>query len=178
MCLVGLVSLPLLYMQIADLPSNIMRGACSGTTYGSLFNNLLFIILECARSIPAVHAALYSLSVLYLATVPVTCVQWSIGTPWSNTIYALLLLPVYGQSWQIQSCNTVNWFSVSMMSCLNRSDRGTSSILAEYFNPKFLLSLIYLNKCTKPSKCTLPGFDENVSSLCTDKHKSSLVYKI
>ena len=33
---------------------------------------------------------------------------------------------------------------------------------------------MYLNKCTKPSKCTLPGFDKNFASLCTAKLKSTL----
>ena len=34
---------------------------------------------------------------------------------------------------------------------------------------------MYLNKCTNPSKCTLPGLDENFSNLCTEKLKSTLV---
>ena len=36
---------------------------------------------------------------------------------------------------------------------------------------------MYLNKYTKPSRCTLPGFDENFANLCTAKHKSTLVDK-
>ena len=65
-----------------------------------------------------------------------------------------------------------------MLSYLKMTDRGEFSILAYYFNPKVLSSLMYLKKCTKPSKCTLPGFDENFSNLCTAKQKSTLVDKI
>ena len=36
---------------------------------------------------------------------------------------------------------------------------------------------MYLNKCTNTSKCTLPGFDENFSNLCTSKLKYTLVDK-
>ena len=74
-CLVCLVSLPFLAMQKPDLLYNIIRVACSGTKSVSLFNNSLFVILKCARAIPEVHAALYSLLALYLETGPVTCVQ-------------------------------------------------------------------------------------------------------
>ena len=38
-------------------------------------------ILKCAKAIHAVHAVLYSLSVLDLATGPGTYVPWSIGPP-------------------------------------------------------------------------------------------------
>ena len=58
-----------------------MRSDCSGTKSGSLFNNSLVSTLKCAKYIPAVHVALYSISALYLATGPGTCVQLSIGTP-------------------------------------------------------------------------------------------------
>ena len=34
---------------------------------------------------------------------------------------------------------------------------------------------MYLDKCTKPSTCTLPGFDENFYNLCNEKLKSNLV---
>ena len=81
MCLVCLVSLPLLDIHIEDLLSHIIKGASSGTISGSLFNNSLINILKCDKSIPAVHAALYSLYVLDLETGPLTCVPWSIGTP-------------------------------------------------------------------------------------------------
>ena len=59
MCLVCLVLLPLLSMHIADSISNTIRGAYYGPTYGSLFNNSLFIVLELAILITAVHTALY-----------------------------------------------------------------------------------------------------------------------
>ena len=59
-----------------------MRGACYGTIYGFLFNNLLVSILKYSRSIPEVHAVFYSLSELYWSTGPGTCLQWSIGPPW------------------------------------------------------------------------------------------------
>ena len=62
-----------------------------------------------------------------------------------------------------------------MLDCINRSDRDAYYILAYYFNTKLLMYLIYLNTFTKPSKCTLPVFDENLASLCTAKHKSTLV---
>ena len=34
---------------------------------------------------------------------------------------------------------------------------------------------MYLNKRNNPSKCTLPGFDENVAKLCTAKLKYNIV---
>ena len=63
-CLVCLVYLPLISMHRADLPFNIMRCSCYGTTYGSMFNNSILGILKCSRSITVVHAALYSLLAL------------------------------------------------------------------------------------------------------------------
>ena len=56
MWLVCLVSLPFLALQKSDLLSNMMRGDCSGTTYGFLFVNLLFIIMKFDRASPEVHA--------------------------------------------------------------------------------------------------------------------------
>ena len=35
---------------------------------------------------------------------------------------------------------------------------------------------MYLKKCTNPSKYTLPGFDENVSNLCTAKIRPTIIY--
>ena len=58
-----------------------MRGACYGTTSGSLFNNSLFSIPKYAGAIPALHAAFYSLSSIDWETGPGTCVQLSIGPP-------------------------------------------------------------------------------------------------
>ena len=78
-CLVCLVYLPLLAIYTADLPYNIMRGACYGTTSRSLFRNSLFITLKCTRDIPAVYTELYQLSALDWETGPGTFVQWSIG---------------------------------------------------------------------------------------------------
>ena len=52
MCLVWLMSLPILAIHTYDFISNTMRSACCGTTSGSLFRNSLFIILKCGRSIP------------------------------------------------------------------------------------------------------------------------------
>ena len=49
--MVCLAYLPIFSMNTADLLSNIMRGACSGTTCGYLFRNSLFITLKCARYI-------------------------------------------------------------------------------------------------------------------------------
>ena len=63
MCMVCLESVTLLTINTEDLISNIMRGNCSETTYVSLFDNPLFIILKCDRDIPVVHAEFYSLSV-------------------------------------------------------------------------------------------------------------------
>ena len=56
---VCLMSLPLLAIQVADLPSNIIRDACYGTISVSFFRNSLFSILKFARAITVVHAALY-----------------------------------------------------------------------------------------------------------------------
>ena len=81
MCLVCLVYLPLLATQTADLLPNIIRGDSSGNISGSLFNNEQINIPECPKSIPAVHAALWSLYALGWATGPGTCVPWSIDPP-------------------------------------------------------------------------------------------------
>ena len=78
-CMVCLVSLPLLSRHKDDLLSNIMRGYCSGITSESLFMISFFIILKCARDIPALHDVLYLLSVLDLATGPKICIKWPIG---------------------------------------------------------------------------------------------------
>ena len=81
-CLVCFVSLPFLAMHMADLLSKTIKGASFGTMYGSSLNNSWTNILKYAKAIPAVHAALYSLSALDCATGPGTCVPWSIGPPW------------------------------------------------------------------------------------------------
>ena len=57
--LVCLVPLPLLATHTAYFISNIMRCACSGTTYGSLFISSLFSIMKCDNAIPVVHDTLY-----------------------------------------------------------------------------------------------------------------------
>ena len=62
-------------IHTADLISNIMRGACYGTTYVSLFRNSLFSILNYNRASPSVHAELYSISVPYCETVTGTCMK-------------------------------------------------------------------------------------------------------
>ena len=64
MYLVKLVSLPFLDLHKADLLSNIIWGAYSGTIYVSVFNNSLINILKCAKAIPDVHSELYSLYAL------------------------------------------------------------------------------------------------------------------
>ena len=81
MCLVCLLSLPLLEIHIVDLLSNTIRGGYSGTISGSLLNNSWINILKCDRAIPEVHAELYSLSALGWATGLGTCVPWSIVPP-------------------------------------------------------------------------------------------------
>ena len=81
-CLVWLLSLPLLSIQSVDLLSNISRVYYSGTIYGYLFNNSWIDILKCVKSIPTVNSELYSLSTLYWGTGTETCVTWSIGPPW------------------------------------------------------------------------------------------------
>ena len=58
MWLVSLVCLPFLYMHTAYLISNIIRCACYGTTYVSLFIKSLLGILKCDISIPTVYATL------------------------------------------------------------------------------------------------------------------------
>ena len=82
MCLVCLVSLPLLDIQIADWLSNIIWGASSGTISESLFNTSWINILKCDEDISAVHATLYSLYALDWESGPGTCVTWSIDPPW------------------------------------------------------------------------------------------------
>ena len=80
--LVCLMSLLFLSINTDYLISNIIISACSGTIYGYLFANSFFSILSCSGSIPVVHATLYSLSTLDWATLPGTCIQWSISTTW------------------------------------------------------------------------------------------------
>ena len=75
MYLVCFVFLPLFAIHSDDFISNIIRGACFGTTYGSLFITSFFRMMKCAKAITAVNPALYSLSELYFATVPGTCVK-------------------------------------------------------------------------------------------------------
>ena len=132
------------------LLSNMIRVACYGTKYGSLFISSFFIIMKCTNTIPVVHAELYLLLEMYWWTGPVTCVQLSICPPWLKTIYEPVLLKVSGHFWQLESENTINWISDLMPAFLKRVYRGSFSILAYYFNPKFLISLIYLKKCNKP----------------------------
>ena len=87
MCLVCLMYLPFFTTNIPGLTSNIIRGACYETTPGSLFNNSWFIIPIWARAITAVNDPLYSISELYWATGPGTCVQLSICTLWFKKIW-------------------------------------------------------------------------------------------
>ena len=47
--------------------------------------------------------------------------------------------------------------------------------ILSYIRDNKTLSLIYLNICINPSKCTLPVFAENFANLCTEKLKSTLV---
>ena len=75
MFLVFLVSLPFLAMHMVDFISNTIKGASFGTMSGSLFNTSRSNILKCDKAIPAVHAALYSLSAMDCATGPGTCVS-------------------------------------------------------------------------------------------------------
>ena len=78
MCLLCLVSLPLLDLKTSDLLSNIIRGSFYGTISGSLFNNSQINIMKCATAIPVVHTALYSLYVIDWETGPVKCAPYSI----------------------------------------------------------------------------------------------------
>ena len=61
MCMVCLMSWPLLSIHISEFISNIMRGACYGTKSRSLYTRSLFIIIKYASDINAVVSALYSL---------------------------------------------------------------------------------------------------------------------
>ena len=47
--------------------------------------------------------------------------------------------------------------------------------LLRYIRDNKTLGLMYLNKRTNPSKCTLPGLVDNFANLCTAKLKSNLV---
>ena len=57
---------------MAYVLSKTIKGASSGNISGSLFNNSWINILKCDKSIPTVHAELYSLSTLDWATGPGT----------------------------------------------------------------------------------------------------------
>ena len=74
MCLVCLVYLTFLAIHTADFLFNVIRGDSSGTISVSLFKNPWINILKIAKAVPAMHAALYSLSVLDWTTGPGTCV--------------------------------------------------------------------------------------------------------
>ena len=130
MCLVYLVSLQFFSIPAADFLYNIIRGACFGTIYVSLFIYSIFRILKCTRDSPSVHASLYSISVIYCETVTGTCIQLSIGSPWSIIIYSPVLLPVYGHSCHMESDNSTNWFSDLILAYLNRSYRSACYILS------------------------------------------------
>ena len=99
MCLVCLVSLPLLSIQKTYFLSNIIRGASSVNVSGSLFNNSWINILKCDKYIPEVHATLYSLYAPDWETGPGTCVPWSIVPHWWKTIYAPVCMTV-----SVKSC--------------------------------------------------------------------------
>ena len=128
MCIVWFLSLPILSIHTSYFLSNIIIGSSYGTIYGSLLKNLWINILKCAKAIPEVHAALYSLSALDWATGPGTCVPWSIGKPYKSMIYAPILLPVSVKYFQLESEKAINWFSVLILSFINRSDTGASFI--------------------------------------------------
>ena len=81
MCLVCLVSLPLLATHKEDLLYNIIRGAYSGTISESLLNNSSINMMKCDKAIPKVHAALYSLYALDWSTGSETCVPWTGSIP-------------------------------------------------------------------------------------------------
>ena len=128
MFLVWLVSFPFLAIHISDLISKIIIGASSGTIYGTLSKKSWISILKFDKAIPTVHDAFYSLSALDWENDPGTCVPWSIGPPWKNITYTPVLVPVFGQSCQLESYNSINWFSVLILSYLNSSDKGASLI--------------------------------------------------
>ena len=100
---------------------------------------------------------------------------WSIVPPLQNIIYDPVLLPVFGKPFQIESEKAINWFSVLILDYLNRSYKVASFISGYYFKAKVLFYLMYFNKCTNPSKSTIPGFYKNISNLCTAKLKSTIV---
>ena len=66
-------------------------------------------------------------------------------------------MTVSGQSCQLESDKTINWLSVLVLECFDRSDIGANFISEKYFKTKALFSLGYLNKCTNPSKCASSG---------------------
>ena len=102
MWLVCLVSLPLLDIHTSDILSDIIIVSSSVTISGSLLKNPWINILKCARAIPAVNAELYSIYTLDWETDPGTFVPCSIDPPWKNIMYDPVLLPVSGQSYQIE----------------------------------------------------------------------------
>ena len=82
-----------------------------------------------------------------------------------------------GQSFQMESESIINCFSDLMIVCLKSPYICALSLLAYYVNPKLLLSLMYLNTCTKATKYTLPGFDKHFSNLFNAKHKCTIERK-
>ena len=81
-CMVCLVFLLFLAIRKHNLLSNLFRGGCSDTTYGSFSRTSLFCILKCDGAITEVYDELNSLQELYWSNGPGICVQWPMVPPW------------------------------------------------------------------------------------------------
>ena len=91
----------------------------------------------------------------------------------NKIIYAPVLMPVSGKSYQLESEKAIIWFSVLILDCLNRSDNGAPFIIIQsqsLFVPN-LSQQMY-----QSVKFTFPGFNENFAKFCTEKLKSTIVY--
>ena len=126
MCMVCLVSLPFLAIQVADLLYKTIKGASYGTIYGLLCSSSWINILKCDKAIPEVHAVLYLLSAMDWETGHGTCVPWSIVPPGYKKMYAPVLLPVSGKSYQLESEKSIKWFLVLRLAGLKISVTSAS----------------------------------------------------
>ena len=87
-----------------------------------------------------------------------------------NIMYDVVILSVYGKTRRLESEESIEQFlGLNIALSQEISYRCIIQTSIVFQGPKVLLSLMYLNKCTDPSKFTLPGFVENVANLCTAK---------
>ena len=94
--------------------------------------------------------------------------------------------PVSVQYFQLEPEKAINWFSVLMLACLNRLDKGASLIWEWYFKPKALLFLMYIKNLPFPQillyhdymKTLLTYVLQNSNLLCYITNNSMIQWKL